>query len=81
MGLFCPIILILFGSVDRVWNQFAMRYTITSQFVGDDSPRLTAVTPRFRHSVMKPRMELLHLVKQFPSEFGHRSVVQTNPLQ
>ena len=43
MGLLCPIILILFGTVDRIGNQFTMCDCITTQFVGNDLPGLAAM--------------------------------------
>ena len=43
MGLLSPIILILFSTVDRLWNQFPMRYTIASQFISYDLPRFVAM--------------------------------------
>ena len=46
MGLLCPIILILFGTVDRIGNQFTMCDCITTQFVGNDLPGLAAMASR-----------------------------------
>ena len=43
MRLLYPIILILLITVVRVRYQFAMSYTVTSQFVGYDLPGLTAM--------------------------------------
>jgi hypothetical protein len=34
--LLSPIVLILFSTVDRIWNQLSMSYAITTQFVGND---------------------------------------------
>jgi hypothetical protein len=43
MGLLCPIILILFGAVDRFWNQFPLSNAIAAQFIGNDLPGLAAM--------------------------------------
>jgi len=43
MRLLSPIILILFGTVDRVRNQFPMSNAIAPQFIGDYLPRFTVV--------------------------------------
>jgi hypothetical protein len=43
MGLLCPIILILFGAVDRIGNQLTMCDSITTQFVGNDLPGFAAM--------------------------------------
>lgn len=44
MELFCPIILILFGTVDRLWNHFPMSDAIATQLIGHDLSRLSTVT-------------------------------------
>ena len=45
MGLLSPIILILFGTVDRLRDQLSMGDTIASQFIGHDLPGFALVTP------------------------------------
>ncbi len=44
MGLLCPIILILFGTMNHIRHQFSMRYTIASQLVGHDFSWFTTMT-------------------------------------
>ena len=46
MGLFCPIVLILLSTVDRIWYQFTMSNAITSQLIGNDLPWLTSMRPQ-----------------------------------
>ena len=43
MGLLCSIIVILLSAVDRIGNQLTMCDSMTTQFVGKDLPRLTAM--------------------------------------
>ncbi|MFT5048066.1 MAG: hypothetical protein ACI8UP_005067 [Porticoccaceae bacterium] len=43
MGLLCSIILALLSAVDRIENQLTMCDSITTQFVGNDLSRLTAM--------------------------------------
>ena len=43
MGLFGSIILVLLSAVDRIGNQLTMCDSITTQFVGNDLPRLAAM--------------------------------------
>ena len=45
MGLLCSIILILPSAVDRLWDQFPVSHTIASQFIRNDLPGFTFVTP------------------------------------
>ena len=43
MRLFGSIILVLLSAVDRIGNQLTMCDSITTQFVGNDLPRLAAM--------------------------------------
>jgi len=43
MRLLCPIVLVLFGTVDRLGYQLSMGDTIASQLVGHDLPGLASV--------------------------------------
>ena len=47
MGLLSSIILILFCTVDRLWDKFAMSNTIAAQLVCHDFSGLIAVTPQW----------------------------------
>ena len=44
MGLFGPIILILFGAVNRLGDTLSMRHTIASQLISHDLSGLTSMT-------------------------------------
>ena len=44
MGLLCLIILVLFSTVDRLWNQFPVSEAMASQFIGDALPGFFPVT-------------------------------------
>jgi hypothetical protein len=43
MRLLSPIILVLLGSVDGLWNQFPVGNTITAQLVSYDHPRFISM--------------------------------------
>ena len=45
MGLLSSIILILLGTVDRLWHHFPMSDRITAQFISHDLPGLAAMIP------------------------------------
>ena len=42
--LLCAVVSILRRVVNGLWDHVPMRYTITSQFIGNDLPGLSAVT-------------------------------------